>query len=425
MLGEAARESGDSIGVLASPSATLEELYLLNRIARHLGSDNIDTRLRRRDFRDQAADPAVPTLGCGIADLDTRAGVVVIGSNLRMEVPIIAHRLRNAARKGASVAFVNAERYEYHFQAAAYVDAPLESFAAALAGVVAAAASAAKVDAPANVRELVARSMPSDAQRAAAAALTRKPGLVLLGLVAQRHPRYSDIRALAAALAELTGATLGYLSEGANAAGAALAGALPHRGPGGKMLTRAGRDTGAMLESPRAVFVLFGVEPSQDLAAGARARDALRDAKVVCFTPFASAELLEVADVLLPIGTFAETAGTFVNVEGRWQSFDAAADSAGESRPGWRVLRVLGNEVGLPDCEYRTPSEVSAALEQELGGRIEPKLERYRGSFAASGGGGYAVDTRELDVPIYAIDALVRRSEPLQLTALAKGAAPV
>jgi NADH-quinone oxidoreductase subunit G len=426
MLGEAAHVSGDSIGVLASPSATLEELYLLNRIARHLGSDNVDTRLRRRDFRDQAADPAVPTLGCGIAELDSRAGVVVIGSNLRMEVPIIAHRLRNAAQKGASVAFVNPERYEYHFKTAAYVDAPLESFAAALAGVVAAAASAAKVDAPANVRELLARSAPNDAQRAAAAALARTPGLVLLGLIAQRHPRYSDIRALAAALAELAGATLGYLSEGANAAGAALAGALPHRGPGGEMLTRAGRDAGAMLESPRAAYVLFGVEPSQDLAAGARALDALRDAKVVCFTPFASAELLEVADVLLPIGTFAETAGTFVNVEGRWQSFDAAAEPAGESRPGWRVLRVLGNEVGLPNCEYRTPSAVSAALEQELGGRSAPRPERYRGSFAASGGGGaFAVDARELDVPIYAIDALVRRSEPLQHTALAKGAAPV
>jgi NADH-quinone oxidoreductase subunit G len=170
---------------------------------------------------------------------------------------------------------------------------------------------------------------------------------------------------------------------------------------------------------------LFGVEPSHDLAAGARALDALRGAKVVSFTAYASPDLLDVADVLLPIATFAETAGTFVNVEGRWQSFDAAAEPAGDSRPGWRVLRVLGNEIELPDCEYRTPSEVSAALEKELGGRSEPKPERYGGSFAASGGGSYTADARELDVPIYAIDALVRRSEPLQLTALAKGAAPV
>jgi NADH-quinone oxidoreductase subunit G len=421
LLTEAADAGGDSIGVLASPSSTLEELYLLNRIARHLGSDNIDTRLRRRDFRDQGADPTVPTLGISIAGLDSLGGAVVIGSNLRMEVPIIAHRLRKAARKGASVAFVNPERYTYHFKTAAYVDAPLESFVASLAGVVAAASQAAKVDAPQNVRELVARAQPTDAQRAAAEALARKPGLVLLGLIAQRHPRYSDIRALAAVLADLTGATLGYLSEGANAAGAALAGALPHRGLGGKPMSRVGRDAGAMIESPRAAYVLFGVEPSKDIAGGAKALDALRSAKVVAFTSFASAELLDVADVLLPIATFAETAGTFVNAEGRWQSFDAAAEPAGESRPGWRVLRVLANELELPGCEYRTPSDVCAELEQELGGRPELGAERYRGGFAASGSGGaHALDARELDVPIYAVDALVRRSEPLQLTELAQ-----
>jgi NADH-quinone oxidoreductase subunit G len=420
-LSDVARAGGDAIGVLASPSATLEELYLLNRIARHLGSDNVDTRLRRRDFRDQAADPAVPALGIGIAELDSQAGVVVIGSNLRMEVPILAHRLRKAARKGASIAFVNPAPYEYHFKTAAYVDAPLASFAASLAGVVAAAAQAAKVDAPPHVRELVARTEPSEAQRAAAESLARKPGLVLLGLIAQRHPQYSDIRALAAALADLTGATLGYLSEGANSVGAALAGALPHRGAGGKPLSRAGRDARAMLESPRAAYVLFGVEPSQDLAAGAEALAALRAAKVVAFTPFVSSELLDVADVLLPLATFAETAGTFVNAEGRWQSFDAAAEPLGESRPGWRVLRVLGNELELPSCEYQTPSDVSADLERELGGRPALGVERYRGSFAASGAGdAHATDARELDVPIYAVDAVVRRSEPLQHTELAQ-----
>jgi NADH-quinone oxidoreductase subunit G len=420
ILTEAAHAGGDSIGVLASPSSTLEELYLLNRIARHLGSDNVDTRLRRRDFRDQAADPAVPSLGISIAALDSLAGVVVIGSNLRMEVPIVAHRLRKAARKGASIAFVNPERYTYHFKTSAYVDAPLESFAASLAGVVAAAAQAAKADAPPHVRELVARAEVGESHRATAEALARKPGLVLLGLIAQRHPRYSDIRALAAALADLTGATLGYLSEGANSAGAALAGALPHRGLGGKPLSRAGRDARAMIESPRSAYVLFGIEPSQDLAAGVKALEALKSAKVIAFTPFVSAELLEVADVLLPIATFAETAGTFVNVEGRWQSFDAAGEPIAESRAGWRVLRVLGNELELPHCEYRTPSDVSAELEHEVGGRPKVAAERYRGSFAASVSEAPAVDAGELDVPIYAVDAIVRRSEPLQLTELAR-----
>ena len=176
-----------------------------------------------------------------------------------------------------------------------------------------------------------------------------------------------------------------------------------------------------VIESPRSAYVLFGIEPSKDLASGVEALRALRAAKVVAFTPFVSAELLEVADVLLPVTTFAETAGTFVNVEGRWQSFDAAADPTGESRPGWRVLRVLGNELELPSCEYRSPSDVSAELEHELGGRPEIGAERYRGSFTArAGGDADALDARELDVPIYAVDALVRRSEPLQLTELAQ-----
>jgi NADH-quinone oxidoreductase subunit G len=164
---------------------------------------------------------------------------------------------------------------------------------------------------------------------------------------------------------------------------------------------------------------MFGIEPSKDLAEGAAALPALRGAAVVAFTAFVSDELSEIADVLLPIGTFAESAGTFVNAEGRWQSFDAAADPLGEARPGWRVLRVLGNELELPNCEYRTPSDIAAELEQELGEAREltPSDTQYKGSFVPSGRAP-SIDGAELDVPIYAIDALVRRSEPLQETVL-------
>jgi len=242
---------------------------------------------------------------------------------------------------------------------------------------------------------------------------------VLLGQIAQRHPQYADLRALAAGLAAITGASLGYLSEGANAAGAALAGATPHRGPGGKPVARAGFDARGMLETPRNAYILFGIEPSKDLAEGAAALRAMRGAAVVAFTSFVSDELAEVADVLLPIGTFAETAGTYVNAEGRWQSFDAAADAVGDSRPGWRVLRVLGNELELPNCEYRVPSDVMADLEGELGDArgLAPTDTQYKGSFAANARAASG-ETGVLDVPIYAIDALVRRSEPLQETVL-------
>jgi NADH-quinone oxidoreductase subunit G len=408
------------LGTLVSPSATLEEAYLLQRITRFLGSDNIDYRLRQRDFRDQANDPKVPGLGCSIAELDTRQGILVVGSNLRMEVPILAHRVRKAAGKGASVAFLNPAVYEYHFKPAAYVTAAPDALAANLAAVLAAAAAATGTAMPAHLARAVEGVSITDSHRAAAQALARKPAVVLLGQIAQRHPQFADLRSLAAGLAAVTGATLGFLSEGANAAGAALAGATPHRGPGGQSVARNGFDARAMLETPRNAYILFGIEPAKDLAEGAAALRTLRQAAVVAFTAFASEELLDVADVLLPIGTFAETAGTFVNAEGRWQSFDAAADPVGEARPGWRVLRVLGNELELPNCEYRSPSDVAAALEAELGDvrTLAAADTQYRGSFAPSGHAAPSGDFA-LDVPIYAIDALVRRSLPLQETVLA------
>ena len=279
------------LGTLVSPSATLEEAYLLQRITRHLGSDNIDYRLRQRDFRDHTHDPKAPLLGCSIADLDTRQGILVIGSNLRMEVPIVAHRVRKAARKGASVAFLNPAIYEYYFKPAAYLAAAADALAANLAAVLAAAAKAAGTAVPAHVARAVEGVAVTDAHRATAAALTRKPALVLLGQIAQRHPQYADLRALAAALAAVTGATLGYLSEGANAAGAALAGATPHRGPGGNAVGRSGFDAGAMLETARDGYILFGIEPTKDLAEGAASLPPLRKAAVVAFTAFVSAEL--------------------------------------------------------------------------------------------------------------------------------------
>jgi NADH-quinone oxidoreductase subunit G len=421
LLKAATKGDGDQLGVLVSPSATLEEHYLLGRIARHLGSDNIDHRLRQRDFRDQSADPVAPLLGCGIADLDTREGILVVGSNLRMEVPIVAHRVRKAARKGASVAFVNPVEYEYHFKTAACLSG--DALVTNLAGVLAAAATAAGATLPSHIGQAVARVTVTDEHRAAAAAIARKPGLVLLGQIAQRHPQYADLRALAAGLAAVTGAAVGYLSEGANAAGAALAGVLPHRGVGGRSPSRAGADARAMLATPRKSYILFGIEPSRDLANGATALDALRAATVVCFTPYVTDELLDCADILLPIATFAETAGTFVNVEGRWQSFDAAAELAGDARPGWRVLRVLGNELELPSCEYRTPSDVTAALEQELGiaKALKPGDTAYRGAFAPTATAP-SVAAADLEVGIYAVDAVVRRSPALQQTALARGA---
>jgi NADH-quinone oxidoreductase subunit G len=411
-------DEGDALGVLVSPNATLEEMYLLNRLTRHLGSQNLDHRLRMNDFSDQASDPLWPSLGTSIAELNNQDGVLVIGSNLRMEVPIIAHRIRKAAVTGAAVGFVNPVPYEIHFPRAAYVDAPLEHLVKSLAGVVIAAAELKDSKLPAPLAEALKSVEIQDTHRDAAGVLLNKEhALILLGQLAMRHPRYADIRRLAAALADLTGARLGYLPEGANAVGAALAGVLPHRGPGGRMLDWAGLDAYGMLASPRSVYVLFGLEPDHDLADSALAEQALKAADtVICFTPFVTERLLECADVLLPIGTFAETAGTFVNVEGRWQSFAAAASLVGDARAGWRVLRVLGNELDLPDCEYQNAAEISDALASEIG-HVEANND-YQGSAVVSLESA-TVDATALDVPMYAVDAVVRRGTALQKTRVA------
>ena len=422
-LRDAGKQGGDGLGFLVSPNATVEEMYLLNRIARHLGSNNIDYRLRTRDFRDQDADPLWPALGTSIAGLDDLEGVLVVGSNLRREVPILAHRIRNAALNGAAVGFVNPAEYEYHFRYDVCVQSPLSTLAGSLAGVLAAACELSGRTPGEEWQTLLDSVEPGEPERTAARVLLDKSrALVLLGQIVMRHPRFADIRSIAAALCRVTGASLGYLPEGANGAGAALAGVLPHRGPGGQPLDNPGLSAEAMLAAPRRVYVLFGLEPEHDLSDALLAQDALGAAdKVICFTSYLSDALEGAADILLPIATFAETAGAYVNVEGTWQSVGAAADTVGEAREGWRVLRVLGNHLGLPGCEYRSVADIREELTGVLG--------NYRASTAYEGGFLPACapadcDEAALDVPIYSVDSIVRRGQALQQTAAARDTDP-
>jgi NADH-quinone oxidoreductase subunit G len=417
-------DSPESIGVLMAPTATTEEAHLLARLGHHLGTRNIDHRLRRRDFRDQAADPAWMGLGQEISAYESLDGLLVVGSNLRREVPILAHRIRKGALAGSSVAFVNPGALSFEFPVAAQVCPGAASLHRGLGSVLLAAAQQLKVEIPGHLARLVDGISPGDAEQAAAASLINKDrALLLLGLMAQRHPCFSDIRAAAAALAELTGARLGYLSESGNSVGATLAGVLPHRAAGGMPTDAAGLDATAMLASPRKVYLLFGLEPEADMSAGDLAMQGLQAAdSVVACAAYTSPDLLDCADVLLPISTFAETDGTFINGEGRWQSFEAAARPPGEARPGWKVLRVLGNLLGLPDCDYRTTFELRDELAATLG---EVSADTaYNGSFSAN---AEPADVSEagVDVPMYAVDGIVRRARPLQETAIGQEFADV
>ncbi|HEX9207830.1 MAG TPA: NADH-quinone oxidoreductase subunit NuoG [Steroidobacteraceae bacterium] len=421
-LQQVVRNAGaGQVGFLAAPTGTLEELALTAKIARGLGTHNVDHRLRRVDFRDQANDPVAPTLGCSIAELEQAAGVLVIGSNVRKDVPLIAHRLRQGAvRHGAKIAFINPQPLDLRFPVVAQLTSNGLGMAQHVAAVLVAALRALGQPAPAHVAAALEGVTPA-AQHESVAALLASGDLrvVLLGALAERHVAYSEIRALAAALAAVTGAKLGYLPEGGNGVGASLAGVLPHRTTGGRAVAHPGLNAADMLAARLKAYVLVGGIESADLAPATTTEASLRGAQcVVAITPYASEEIRAVASVILPSAVFAETSGTWVNVAGLWQSVAGAAKPAGESRPGWKILRVLGNLLGLAGFDYVSSEDVRDELQRELAA-----AQGSAATAAAYAPGRLAAFDSTRDVGIYGVDAVVRRSAPLQATADGKATA--
>jgi NADH-quinone oxidoreductase subunit G len=327
---------------------------------------------------------------------------------------MLAHRLRKAAVRsaGAKVAFLNPRRFEYLFPIAAYALAESD-LVGELAALVRAAAAAVEKPVPAGV----AAAEVSDAHRAVVAALMNgSRRAVILGTLAQRHPAYSQLKSLAAMLADMCAASVGCITEGANAAGAYLAGAVPHRMPGGAPAATVGLSARAMLESALPAYVLLGgADPASDFAVDSSALGAAQS--VVALTTHLPESLRSTVHVVLPIGSFAETSGTFVNAEGRWQSWAGAAKLLGQSRPGWKVLRVLGNLLNVHGIDYASSEEIREALKNLCGGR----LEASSGGVRAAGGAlsvpnGQTPRGSWVDIPPYQGDALVRGSEALSKT---------
>ncbi len=409
----------DKIGLIASSAATLEECHLLVQLAAHLGTNNIDHRIGRRDVSDQVNDPLYFGFGCDIAAIEKQGAILVAGSNIRNEAPIIAHRLRKAALAGARISFATSQENEYFFDVADYLHG--NGLVEMLAGIVIAAAGRKKL--PASVAKLCIGTKAGDTHKRIAASLKDSDeSLVLLGCIAGRHAAYSAVRALAAAIADLTGAKLGNITDGPNSAGAHLAGVLPHRDRGGKERTETGLAVAAMLDASLDVIVLVNIEPDADIHATTNAVAKLARQKfVVAITPFVSESLLEAADLLLPMGTFAETSGTYVNAAGTWQSFAGVANPVGEARPCWKVLRVLGNLIDAPSFDYVTSEDVLDEFRAQLGNFELNTIRETPAEIAKANGEDAPGD--EIDTPLYSVDALVRRAPALQRTAAAKRAA--
>ncbi len=404
------------LGALVAPTATVEEMHLVATLMRGLGSGNIDHRLRQLDFSDQDAAPPFPWLGQSIEDLERLDAVLLVGSTIRKEQPIIAHRLRKAALRGARVMSVNALRQELHFPVEAQAVTSPGGMIRVLSGVAVAAAAAKKLTRPKPLAGVLKNVHATDAEKHLAATLREaERATVLLGGMALAHPELGVLRALCACIAEATGATLGYLPEAANSAGGCLAGVLPHRGVGARPVEIVGLSAGQMLASPLDAYLVLGAEPDCDCADPAAAVAALEAARCsVALTAYAGETTRRWADVLLPVATYAETSGTFVNAEGRWQSFAAATRPPGAARPAWKVLRVLGNLLDVPGFDYTGSTEVLQALREALGEMPPDNTLKWDGTLVrAAAGDGLA---RIGDVPIYASDAVVRRAAALQRT---------
>jgi NADH-quinone oxidoreductase subunit G len=397
-----------SVGALAAPMSTVEELHLLAKLVRGLGSENIDTRLRAPATAQPGGAPR--WLGRPIASLSDLQRVLVVGSFLRKDHPLLAQRIRQAARRGAKVMSVHALRDDWLMPMAASIAAAPSTWPESLASIASAIAAAKGIAAPSE-------TPASDEAKAIASALqSGERKAVLLGNAVAQHADAALIERLARWIASQTGATFGWLGDGGNALGAELVGALPRAGG-----LAAARMLGA--DSPLKACLLLNVEPLLDLADGPTAVRALEAAEmVVVLSPFLPQDS-DRADVLLPIAPFTETSGTFVNAEGRAQSFHGVVKPLGEARPAWKVLRVLGNLLGLTGFSFETSDEVRAdaiGAPATIADRLAAAAPAETASLALPRAASASALERIADVPIYAADPIVRRAPALQLTADAR-----
>lgn len=406
------------VGAQISASATVEECYLLQKWLRGLGVANIDHRLQAlapgKTYRQQA-----PGMNAPIASLNQQDVIVLIGSYLQREQPIIAHRVRQATLNGGKVILINSVDPRHNFHVTARVAVKPSQLSSQLINIITAVAELSKQSLPQGF----STGKPTDADKTVAKdLLTAGSRTVLVGQIAQNHPEATLIEALSHVLAQLLTAQWGLLTQGANAAGAWLAGAVPQQTAGLKPAPQLGLTATEQWQAQLAAYILVHVEPELDTAVPTEALAALKAAKtVIAFTAYATPQMLDYAHILLPSALFAETAGTFVNVEGEWQSFRGVAAPPGQARPIWKILRVLGQLTKQEGFEYASAEDVLAEIQGLVKTVTPPESQPWVWPSTRTADKTNAIE-RISFWPIYRIDPLVRRSVALQQSATAESA---
>jgi NADH-quinone oxidoreductase subunit G len=399
------KKSSASLGTLISPSATLEEMYLAQKLSRGLGSNNIDHRLRQLDFRNPASDPSLPWLGQRMESMAQNQATLLVGSWLRKDQPMLNHWLRKSVLQDGVVMAINPLHFDFNYELGDSIYCQPSAMVQQLAGVaraLGADTAGIKVDAGEQHRK-IAEQLKAAAQ-----------GSILLGSMAQMHPDFTLLRTLAANIAAAAGINMGFVSEGANSTGAWIAAAVPHRGLAAQAVSEPGLDTAKMIQADLDAYLLVNVEPEFDVGNPVAIYTVHGNSQVVAITAHLSPDLEKHGDVLLPAGIFAETSGSLVNIQGDIQSFTGAVSPVGEARPGWKILRVLGNLADLDGFDFDDTEQVRA----EILAAAEPKLDNSMPGAENSVASLLPVEGLERisGVPIYSVDGLTRRSSALQHT---------
>lgn len=411
------KHGAKKIGAIASPNSTLEEFYLLQKLMRGIGSNNVDYRIHELDFSIRQRFSLYPSLGMSFQDIENLDTILLIGSYPRDEQPLINHRIRKATLQDAQVFCINPVDYAFNYDITDKAIVNIFDLPYAIAQLAKTVSNG--DDVSANAKHLFEQIEIGKAQQTFAKKFKQGKNIgIFIGPQALHHPQASEIVALVNFIAQHTQAKVGVLTHGANSAGAWLAGAVPHQGPIGEKIATPGLGVKEMFENPLAAYLLMNVEPEFDFACPPQALAALKKADfVVMFSTFSNLQMEEYADVILPIAPFTENAGTYVNAEGLWQRFEPVGPCLDETRPAWKILRALGSELGLEGFTYTHAHEIHKQL-WPLVDPAEAQLKEEKKKEIKLPKQIKKANSDELfrmgEWPLYRIDNLVRRAQPLQ-----------